>query len=401
MIKTYISRPLYLDKLRPYLNKDVIKDIMGQRRVGKSYILYQVMDELVRGGARRADILYINKELHEFERIRTSRDLILHVRKQTQKKKRTVLVIDEIQEIEEFEKALRDLQASGAYDIYCTGSNADLLSGELATHLSGRYVALEVYSLTYSEFLSFHKLPADDDALLKYLKYGGLPYLVNLELDDEVVYDYLKNINNTVLLKDVVSRYSVRNVAFLERLVEYLADNIGSMVSAKKISDFLKSQRTNISSNVIQNYLHFLASAFLIFKVRRSDLKGKKIFEINEKYYFEDLGLRHALVGYRQADIHKVLENAVYMHLKARGYTVTVGQLREKEIDFVCEKRGERLYVQTAYIMPDKKTRDREFGNLLEIKDNFRKVVVSMDRMIEGGYKGIEHISVADFLHNE
>ncbi|RJQ50063.1 MAG: ATP-binding protein [Nitrospiraceae bacterium] len=398
MDKKNIKRTYYLERIRPFMNKEVIKVLVGQRRVGKSYLLLQIMDELVRQGIKKNDILYINKELHEFEAIRDYRDLLRYVKQSAKGKKRVALFIDEIQGISQFEKALRDLQASGGYDIYCTGSNADLLSGELATYLSGRYVEIEVYSLSYPEFLIFHKLDNTEDSLLKYIKYGGLPYLINLELSDEVVYDYLKSVNNTILFKDVVARYSVRNVAFLERLVEYVADNVGSLVSAKKISDFLKSQKTKISPNIVLNYLSFLSDAFLIFKVRRSEIGGKRIFEINDKYYFQDCGLRHALIGYRLSDINKVLENIVYMHLRASGYNVTVGQLGAKEVDFVGEKKGEKLYVQVAYLIPDKKTWDREFGNLLSISDNYPKVVVSMDKMIEGGEKGIKHMHITQFI---
>lgn len=398
MVKKYIKRPYYLDRIRPFMNKDIIKVLVGQRRVGKSYLLFQIIDELVRQGMKKSSILYINKELHEFEPIRDYQNLLSYINREEKKQKITALLIDEIQGISQFEKALRDLQAGGRYDIYCTGSNADLLSGELAANLSGRYVEVDVYSLSYPEFLIFHNLDNNEDSLLKFIKYGGLPYLVNLDLNDIVVYDYLRSINNTILFKDVVARYSIRNVAFLERLVEYIADNTGSLVSAKKISDFLKSQKTNISPNIVLNYISFLSNAFLIFKVRRSEICGKRIFEINDKFYFQDSGLRHALVGYRLSDINKVLENIVYMHLRASGYSVTVGQLGAKEIDFVCEKRGDRLYVQVAYLIPDEKAHAREFGNLLQIRDNYPKFVVSMDKMIEGSEKGIKHINITQFL---
>lgn len=398
MIKKYIKRTYYLERIRPFMSKDIIKVIAGQRRVGKSYLLFQIMDELVRQGIKKNDILYINKELYEFDAIRDYHDLLHYIKQSTKGKKKTALFIDEIQGISQFEKALRDLQASGGYDIYCTGSNANLLSGELATYLSGRYVEIEVYSLSYPEFLIFHNLENTEDSLLKYIKYGGLPYLINLDMNDEVVYDYLKSINNTILFKDVVARYNIRNVTFLERLVEYVADNVGSLVSAKKISDFLKSQKIKISPNVVLNYLSFLTDAFLVLKVRRSEIGGKRIFEINDKFYFQDCGLRHALVGYRLSDINKVLENIVYMHLRVSGYSVTVGQMGSGEIDFVGEKKEERLYVQVAYLIPDKKTWSREFGNLLLIADNYPKFVVSMDRMIQGSEKGIKHMYITQFL---
>lgn len=396
MIKKYISRPLYIDKIKPFVDRDVIKVVVGQRRVGKSYFLFQIMDEIKKNHPN-ANIVYINKELNEFDNIKNYKDLLSYL-KLKMKNKRSYVFIDEIQDIDNFEKALRDLKAQGKHDIYCTGSNARLLSGELATYLSGRYIETKIYSLSYGEFLTFHKLEAGQESFLKYIMYGGLPYLSNLELKDDIIYGYLKGIYNTIILKDVVERHKIRNVVFLENLTEYLADNIGSLVSAKKISDFLKSQKINISPNIVLDYLSFLAGAFFIFKVPRTDVQGKKIFEINEKYYFEDLGLRHTIIGYRQADINKILENLVFLHLKILGYEVTVGQLKNKEIDFVCEKQGEKIYIQVAYLITNE-NKDREFGNLLNIKDNYPKIVISTDEMIkEKGYKGIKHINIRDFL---
>ncbi len=401
MIKDYIRRPEYIAKIDPYIGKDIIKIIVGQRRVGKSYLLFQIMDELLKRGVRKADIIYINKELFEFDKIRNYRNLLNFIQKKTKNKRKKYLFIDEIQDIEQFERALRHLSAKGGYDIYSTGSNADLLSGELATYLSGRYIEIEVFSLSYLEFLKFHKLENNKESLLKYTKYGGLPYLVNLELNDDIVYGYLENIYNTIILKDVVGRYKIRNIAFLERLVEYLAENTGSIVSAKKISDFLKSQKINISPNIVLDYLSFLSAAFLIFKARRADVQGKKIFEINEKYYFEDLGIRNSVIGYKRMDINKILENLIFMHLKIFGYKITVGQLGKKEIDFVAEKGGQRIYIQAAYLIANEEIKKREFGNLLEIRDNYPKIVVSMDEVKEERYKGVKHINIIDFLSKE
>jgi len=397
MIKEYIARQHYLDRINPYIGKDIIKVITGQRRVGKSYFLFQIMDVIVASDPK-AQIIYINKELYEFDFINNYKVLLEYIKGKAKGKKNRYVFIDEIQDIDQFEKALRSLSAEGGSDIYCTGSNAGLLSGELATYLSGRYVEIKVFCLSYIEFLDFHKLQDNSGTFLKYIKYGGLPYLINLKLEDDVVYDYLKNIYNTILFKDVVKRHRIRNIAFLERLTLYLADNAGSLVSAKKISDFLKSQKTNISPNVVLNYLSHLKSAFFILKVRRSDIVGKKIFEIGEKYYFEDLGLRHTIIGYRQDDIGRILENLVFLHLKRSGYEITVGRIGEKEIDFACEKKGERLYVQVAYMITDQRIHDREFGNLLKIKDNFTKIVVSMDEMTGGTFKGIKHVNIRDFL---
>ena len=397
MIKKYIERKIYLDRINPFIDKDIIKVITGQRRVGKSYLLFQIMD-VIKKKHPRANIIYINKELNKFDKIKNYQDLLDYIKKQSKASGKKYIFIDEIQDIDKFEKALRDLKASGKYDIYCTGSNAHLLSGELATFLSGRYLEIQVFSLSYLEFLTFHKLKNNQDSLLKYIKYGGLPYLMHLELDDLVAYDYLKSIYNTILYKDVVSRYKIRNPAFLENLVEYLADNTGSLVSAKKISDFLKSQKINISPNIVLDYLSFLTNAFFIFKSPRADIQGKKIFEINDKYYFEDLGLRHSVVGYKQVDINKILENLVFLHLRIMGYQVFVGQLGNKEIDFVCEKQGKKIYIQAAYHITEE-NKEREFGNLLAIKDNYPKFVISMDELIDlKGYKGIKHIHIRDFL---
>lgn len=400
MIKEYIKRETYLNKIWPYINKDLIKVLVGERRVGKSYILYQIMD-LIKEGDKNANIIYINKELHEFEGITDHKSLLRYVEEKTKKtRKRNYLFIDEIQDIDKFEKALRSLKTSGKYDIYCTGSNAKMLSGELSTYLSGRYIEIEVHGLSYPEFLNFHKLDESDDSLLKYIKYGGLPYLIHLDLEDDIVYEYLRSVKNTILFKDIIARFKIRNVSFLERLVEYLADNIGSLVSAKKVSDFLKSQKTNISPNVVLDYFSYLCSSFFIYQVRRQDVKGKKIFEVNEKYFFEDLGLRHSIVRYNQSDVNKVLENLVFKHLKTSGFEVKVGQLGKKEVDFVSEKGGERLYVQVAYLITDD-NRDREFGNLLEIRDNYPKIVVSMDKMVgDTSYKGIRHLNLREFLNS-
>jgi uncharacterized protein len=399
MIKTYIRRPIYLNQIKPFIDKDIIKVVVGQRRVGKSYLLFQIMDE-VKKKNKIVNIIYINKELNEFDEIKNHQDLLRYIKKNTKTKKNYVF-IDEIQDIENFEKALRSLKAEGKYDIYCTGSNANLLSSELATYLSGRYIEIKVFSLSYTEFLQFHKLEENSDSFLKYIKYGGLPYLINLELNDEIVYHYLKSIYNTILLKDVVDRYNIRNVSFLENLVSYLADNTGSLVSAKKISDFLKSQKINISPNIVLDYLSFLVNAFFVFKVSRSDVQGKKIFEINDKYYFEDLGLRHSLIGYKQMDINKILENLVFLHLQILGYKVTVGQLKEKEIDFICVKENKKIYIQVAYLITEE-NKDREFNNLLEIKDNYPKMVISTDKFIDvGEYKGIKHLNMRDFLKSD
>jgi predicted AAA+ superfamily ATPase len=273
-----------------------------------------------------------------------------------------------------------------------------MLSGELATLLAGRYIEIRVHSLSYNEFLAFHSIGNNAESFLKYVKYGGMPWLIKTGLNDEVVFEYLHNIFNTIILKDVVERYRVRNVAILRSLIMFLADNIGSLVSAKRISEYLKSQRIDISVRVVIEYLGYLSNVMLVTPVKRGAVEGRKIFEIGEKYYFNDTGLRNSLIPYRQADLNKLFENLVYVHLITSGYSVTIGQSGDKEIDFMAERRGEKAYFQVAYMISDQKTHDREFGNLLLIKDNWPKYVVSSDEMIGSSYEGIIHLHIRDFL---
>ena len=393
----YIERPLYIDRLKPFIGKSLIKVLIGQRRVGKSYLLMQVR-ALIKKQSPDTQIIYINKEQHEFSKLKNSDDLFLYLKENVKENGKVALFIDEIQDIESFEITLRDLVTRGNYDIYCTGSNANLLSGELATFLSGRYIEIKVFGLSYTEFLVFYNLQDSVTTFQNYLKFGGLPYLINLNTEIQVAYEYLTSIYNTILLKDVVTRFKVRNVKFLENLIAFLADNIGSIVSSKKISEYLKSQKINISTQVVIDYLGYLETSFLIFKVKRTGIEGKKVFEIGEKYFFEDIGIRNAIVGYKTSDIHKILENVVYLHLRMAGYSVTVGQEGNKEIDFIAQRSGEKIYVQVAYMLTNEGTINREYGNLLEISDNFPKYVVTMDELTEiSTYKGINRMHVKDF----
>ena len=395
-MKEYIIRNKYLNKIQPYIGKQLIKVLTGARRVGKTTILKQ-LSELIQNNDNHANIIFINKEEYEFKPIRNDEDLYSYVISNIDKKNKNYIFIDEIQEIINFEIALRQLFVK-KYDIYCTGSNASMLSGDLATHLSGRYIEFEISSLSYPEFLQFHNLNNNNETLLKYIRYGGLPYLINLELSDNVVYGYLKSIFNTIILKDVVARYNIRDIEFLERLIEYLSDNLGNYVSSKKVTDFLKSQGISLSVNTVLNYLQYLNNAFFVKKIKRFDIIGKKRFEINDKYYFSDLGLKHSVVPYQTNDIGKVFENLICNHLITNGYKVAVGKLNNFEIDFVAEKKGITKYIQVAYLLPDEKVRQREFGNLLKIKDNYEKTVVSADEFIGSNYKGIRHIHILDFL---
>jgi len=396
--REYIYRAAYYKQIEPYIGDNkLIKVLIGQRRVGKSYILFQLMEEIKKRNPAM-EILYINKEDYAFDFIKTYSDLIAYLKLKKKSKGNTCLFIDEVQDIQSFEKALRSLQASGYYDIYCTGSNASLLSGELATYLAGRYIQIRIYSLTYPEFLQFHKLKESAESLQKYIKFGGMPHLINLRNEERIYYEYLRNIIDSIVLRDVVSRFKVRNVGFLQDLIHFLADNIGSIVSAKRISDYLKSQKINLLPKSVLEYLYYLETVFFVEKVKRTEIGGRKIFEIGDKFYFEDLGMRHTLIPFQQKDIHKVLENLVYHHLRSKQFDVFIGKQGDREIDFVAERNGEKYYIQVAYLIPDEKTHEREFGNLLKIGDNFPKMVVSMDELAGGQHKGIEHWSIRKFL---
>ena len=395
--KTIKKRDGYIARIVPFMRKPLIKVLTGQRRVGKSYLLFQLMEQ-VQNQESDAHIIYINREDMEFDFMRTAVDLNNYILANRKEGVRNYIFIDEIQDIAEFEKALRSLLLDESNDIYITGSNARLLSGELATYLSGRYVEFKVYSLAYTEFLQFHELDNNAASYDLYTRYGGLPYLINLELNDDVANEYLKSIYSTIVFRDVVSRYNLRNTAFLEKLIQFLSENIGSLFSAKNISDYLKSQHTQISVNQIQNYVEYLTNAFLIHRVGRYDLIGKRFFEIGEKYYFENMGIRNIIIGYRLQDRAKILENIVYNHLLYRGYTVKVGMSGSSEIDFVCEKGAEKLYVQVTLKMDSETAIEREFGNLLKIQDNYPKIVVSEDDFRGNSYEGIRHVFIRDFL---
>ena len=396
-LKTAIPRPYYIDRIKPFINKSLIKVLVGQRRVGKSYLLYQLMD-VIREKDANANLIYINKEDLNFVTIRNAQDLNEYVKDNLHKNEMNYLFIDEIQEIENFEQALRSLLLENKIDIYCTGSNANLLSKDIAGKLSGRYIEINVYSLSYIEFLSFHKLRNNDKSLGLYMKFGGFPYLVHLELKDDIVFDYLKNIYATIIYRDIVNRYSLRNSNFLERLILFLASNTGSLFSAKKISDFLKSQQLKVPPNQVQIYIEHIVNAFVIHQVKRYDIKGKRLFEIGDKYYFENLGIRHGIWGFRPEDLPKIMENLVYNQLLYLGYEVKVGVFDQYEIDFVAEKQGERRYYQVALSMNEEKTIKREFGNLLRIKDQYPKAVICMEEFQGGTYKGIPSIALREFL---
>ena len=395
-----VVRQHYLDKIEKYLGKDIIIVLTGQRRVGKSYTLRMVRD--LKAKDENNNIIYIDKEKKAFDHIKTYQDLNTYIDAHYQVGKMNYILIDEIQEIEEFERTIRSYITEPDAEVIVTGSNAKMLSKELGTIIGGRYKEIYVQSLSYKEFLQFHNLPDGDESLTKYIQFGGLPGLVKMGLDEDDAMEYQKDVLNTVLLKDVISRNNIRNISFLEKLTDFIADNIGKIISATSISKYMKSQGTNVSADTIIDYAQHLENAFIIHKVNRYDIHGKRLFESNDKFYFEDHGLRNAQAdGTREGDIEKVLENIVYQHLISLGYKVNVGQLQAGEIDFVCTKKAgsKRIYIQVAYIIANNETREREFGNLHNINDNYPKYVVSMTPGVtRNDDNGITHLHLRNFL---
>lgn len=395
--RSWIPRPSYLERFRAFADGDLIKVFLGQRRVGKSGLLHLVEEDW---RARHPDrvVLFIDKEREEWAALRSGSDLIERVHAlEARSSQRALVLVDEVQEIAEFAPALRSLASESRYDLYVTGSNAHLLSGEQATYFAGRAITFDIHSLSYAEFLSFHTLPDSDENLARYLRYGGLPYLARLPFEDLVLVEYLDAIVDTVVLRDVVERFGVRNTVFLRNLVRYCADSIGNLLSAKRISDFLRSRQLSVSPQIVLDHLSHLEAAFLVHRCQRYDIQGKRLFEIGEKLYFEDLGLRTALRGFRQADLGKIVENAVYLKLIQDRWSVTVGVLGDREIDFVGKRGDEVIYVQAALTVASEETYLREFGNLLRIDDNHPKYVVSLDP-VRADERGVRHLGLREFL---
>jgi predicted AAA+ superfamily ATPase len=396
-----INRESYIDKIEPFINKPVVKVISGMRRTGKSSLLKLIIEKLKKEGISEKNILYINKESLEFDSIRNYLDLDNYVKnkiKATKDKK--YLLLDEVQEIENWEKAVLSFLADNLADIFVTGSNSKLLSSDISTRLRGRYYEVRIFPLSFREFLSFRKNATDAESEFKnYMRYGGLPGLHELPIDNEaLISEYLYTLVNTVFYKDLIERYKIREPDALARILRYVFDNLGNVTTARSISSFLLSQKVRITVDTVMNYLHFMESAFLINRVRRFDLKGKRFLEIYEKIYPADPGLRRGLIGYDDKDISQLLELIVYNELRIRGYNVYAGYLDNLEVDFVAERGKEKFYVQVCYLLTDEKVKAREFGNLLKIRDNHPKLVLSMDKFYPEEYLGIEHKYLIDFL---
>ena len=347
------------------------------------------------------NVIYIDKEKWQYDAIQTYQDLNEYIEKHWDNTKHNYILIDEVQDIKEFERSVRSFRTEPNTDIIITGSNARMLSNELSTLIGGRYKEIYIQSLSYNEFLEFHNLADNDESLSSYIQYGGMPGLAKIGLEEDDAREYQTDIYHTVLLKDVIMRNQIRNVPFLENLVRFLADNIGKLISANSIAKYMKSQGESITSTLIINYISFLCEAYILHRVNRYDIHGKRIFENNDKFYFEDNGLRNAIAGgTREGDIEKVMENIIYQQLIRLGYQVYVGQLQAGEIDFVCTKpEGQRVYIQVSYIIAEQATREREFGNLRSIKDNYPKYVISLTPLLaKNDDDGITHIHLRKFL---
>ena len=388
-----IKRELYMDQIRPFIRKDVVKVITGLRRSGKS-VLLELLREEINEPKHSIFINFESKKNSKYTNPDTLYDYVL--KKVGDSKEKWYLFFDEIQEVTNWEEVINSFRVDFDADIYITGSNAKLLSGELATLISGRYVQFVIYPLSYKEFLLLN----ENKTFADYLKLGGMPFINNIIGDEKAVNLYLEDVYNSVVLKDVVKRNNIRDVDLLERIITYVLANIAQTFSATSISKYFKNEQRKVSTDTVLNYIKACEEAYLFYKLKREDIKGKKILEVAEKYFVVDHGLREAVYGKHMEDIGMVLENIVCLELLRRGYSVTVGTINGKEIDFIGVKNNKPIYVQVAYVMPDKATQAREFDNLLEIGNNFPKFVVSMDE-VDMSQNGIVHLNIKDFLLKE
>ena len=397
-----INRELYMQKVRPFIDKNLVKVITGVRRCGKSVMMQLIQAELKKVGIKEQQMLAINFEDMSYTSLTDATSLHDEVmRKFSANPTLKYLFFDEIQEVKEWERCINSLLSKGQFDIYITGSNANLLSGELATFLAGRYVEINLYPFSFKEFLDLFNLKTAESSVdanfKRYLQVGGFPFIQHFIDDPLAIAQYLKDIYSSVLIKDVMKRNQFRDVDLLERTLLYVIAHVGETFSANSISKFFKSEGRKVAPETILNQLRGCEEAFLFHKVPRVDLIGKQILQVNEKYYMVDHGIRQAVYGSNQRDIQRILENVVYMEMLRRDYTVRVGRVGDQEVDFVCEKAGERLYIQVSYLLASDETVEREFGSLLMIDDNFPKYVLSMDQF-DLSRQGIIHQYLPDFL---
>ncbi len=397
-----IKRELYMSRIRPFIGSDLIKVMTGIRRCGKSVMLELIKQELIESGIDSAQLISFNFEDMNYSHLQTAQALHDEITKRVAEVKgKAYLFFDEIQEVTNWEKCINSFRVSLDCDIYITGSNAKLLSGELATYLGGRYVEFTIYPFSFREFIELYR-PVVPNASIqksfqKYLLLGGMPYLANLRYADAPSKQYLQDLFNSVQLKDIVKRNKIRDVDLLERIISYVMANMGTTFSANSLAKFLKNERRATAPETILNYIKYCCETYLFYQVKREDIQGKQVLASNEKYYIADHGIREAVFGGNTRDINLVLENIVYLELLRRGYEITVGRAGDKEIDFVCNRHGKKLYVQVAYLLASEETVNREFGVYDSIRDNFPKYVVSLDEL-DMSRNGIKHQNIRDFL---
>lgn len=400
-----ITRSDYIQKLKPFINKEQIKIITGIRRSGKSVVLRLLKEELLKRKVKEEQIITLNFESFAYSELTKAQKLYEYVKEKVKNSQKYYLLLDEIQEVEEWEKAVNSFLVDFDVDIYLTGSNSHLLSSELATYLAGRYVEIPIYTLSYKEFLDFRnhyfKGENTENPFVHYLRFGGFPVIHTADYSEETAYKVVYDIYSSVILRDTVQRYKIRDIELLERVIKYAFDNIGNTFSGKNVADYFKSQQRKVDVNTVYNYLNALEGAFILYRVPRYDIKGKEILKTQEKFYVSDVSIIYALMGFRDRMISGILENIVFLELKRRGFNVYVGKLDSTEIDFVAEKRNEKIYVQVAYKLENQETINREFGNLLAVDDQYPKYVVTMDEFWKDNIEGIKHLYITEFLSRE
>lgn len=404
-----IERKTYIEQIKPFINTDLIKVLTGIRRSGKSILLKLLVEEIKKMGINSEQIISLNFEDIKNKRLCTAESLNDFILSEAKKGEKNYLFLDEIQEVENWEKVINSLRIQEEYnfDIFITGSNAKLLSGELATYLAGRYVEFKIFPFSFSEFYVALKEQQEnnkitkDEAFKQYIKFGGMPFLYNLKFNYPASMQYLADIYSSIILKDITQRNKIRDIDLLERIIKYILANIGNTFSANSLVKFFKSENRKVAIDTILNYIKFCEEAMLIYRVERYDLLGKKILTINEKYYIADHGIREAILESNERDINQVFENIIHLELLRRGYKVKIGKINELEIDFICEKNSnEKIYIQVAYLLASEETLKREFTPLEKIGDNYPKYIISYDQF-DFSKNGIKHINIVDFLMNK
>lgn len=398
-----IKRELYIKKIRPFFNKNIVKILVGMRRCGKSVMLQLVKDELIETGAAENQFVYINFESEKNARLKQAESLYRYISEKVEGIiGKAYIMLDEVQEVEDWQRVINSFMVDFDADIYITGSNAKLLSGEFATYLAGRYVEIVIYPFSFSEVLDLYKADRRDynenEVFLEYLQFGGMPFLHEIGYDPVASGQYLTDIYNSVILKDVVQRNNIRDVELLDRIIKFIISNVGSPFSSKSISDYLKNEQRTVAPETVYNYISACENAYLFHRAPKQNLVGKALLRTQDKFFLSDHGIREAIYGNNRRDVERTLENIVYMELLRRGYKVTVGSINGKEIDFVAENRNEKMYVQVTYVMGSEDTITREFEPLTAIRDNYPKFVISMLDEIDMSRDGIQHVNIREFL---